>query len=337
MKRKIISFLLTILLGAAVAWVVASLWLYPQHQSEDESSIPYQRIFEEFVQNELIPTDGIADLNEYRYNRYGDSGELQYARDRSGLVSVQIDDFDGDYVPELLAVMLVPKEENYDYSQVEVQLYRYDEATGQVVHAKRLTEEIPYLENGEEKKFRPLTVTGIEDDVRVFFAGDYLYLESIARGQESTATLTAFPKQDLAGAPAFVLRLEQKPGMPLCYYECRANEEATPLFAESEQKEVYMEEFIHGNESPVSEEGLAWLTSSIDVVKEKLESLGLSPVWTEYSSFVWVDGRLGCFTFADQETNALMSYSNHLEETEDAPNQPAVQTVSDGTNFHNSH
>ena len=336
MKRKIISFLLTILIGGTAAWVAAALWLQPHTSPEDETSIPYQRIFEEFVQNELIPADGIAELGEYRYNRYGDSGELQYARDRSGLVSAKIDDFDGDYIPELLTVMLVPKEENYDYSQVEVQLYRYDESSGQVVHAKRLTEEIPYLENGEEKNFRPLTVTGIEDSISVFFAGDYLYLQSIACESENTATLTAFAKDDLSGDPAFVLRLEQKPGLPLCYYEYHTGEEAVPLLAENNQKDVYLDEFMHGNESPVSEEGLVWLTSSIDTAKERLESLGLSAEWTEYPSFVWVDGRVGCFAVSSDETSIVMSYSNHLEETEDAPNQPAVQTVTDGTGFHNS-
>lgn len=330
-KRKLYVFLLCLFL-AVLIYLIVPVLRSPDTDS-DSLSLSYETIYSEYLRETLLPQYGKADAGVYEYNRYGDTGEIQKARDQSGIVSVKIEDYDGNLVPEMLVISLVPGEESFEYSQVEAELYGYDKKTEKVELLRRLTDAFRYMEGETQSEVRPLIVSGMEDEIRIFYKGDYFCMESTAAGEKSTRTITLFEKRKLIKDPGVMIRAEQKEGRPMAYTLYRPGESAEELSQKSGKESEYLEEFLGGNETPVSEEALLWLTSSIGGAEKALRDMGVSPRWEENPSFVWVDGRTGVYSVFDGSVRQLTTYINHLEEGAEGPNQPAVQTIRDGTAF----
>lgn len=332
-KRRRVLILVAVLLLVAL-WILLPVLKKPSGPVNDENvPISYETLYSEYVRETLLPQMGKAQAGDYEYNRYGDTGEIQKARDNSGIISAMVEDIDGNSVPEMLVVSLVPGEENFDYSQVEVDLYGYDKKTGKVERIRRLTDPFTYSKGEETTKVRPLTVSGMEDTVNVFFEGDYLCMESMAVGEKASQTITLFETKKIEKDPGVMLRAEQTEGRPLTYTLYRPENEPEDLFEKTGKESEYLEEFLAGNEKPVSEEALAWLTSSIGGAEEWLGEMGFTPQWREEEAFLWVDGRKGIFSVFHENVRLVSSYANRLTEEAQGPSQPAVQTVLDGTAF----
>ena len=332
-KNRRMLLLLCMLLAGALCILVPVLRKPSGPVNNENVPISYETLYSEYMREVLLPRDGKAEVGEYEYNRYGDTGEIQKARDKSGIISAKIEDFDGNAAPEMLVVSLVPGEENFDYSQIEIDLYGYDKKSGKVCLLRRLTEAFSCKEGDNPIKVRPITVTGMEDEVNLFFQGEYFCIECTAVGESRNKTVTLFEKEKLLKDPGVMICAEQKPGNPLTYYLYRPDSEVESLAEKDGKEEEYLLEFAAGNETPVSDEALYWLTSSIDGAKERFEKMGFIPSWQENAAFVWVDGRTGVFSVFDENAQLITSYTNHMEEAEDGPKAPAVQTLTDGTAF----
>ncbi len=322
----------TTLLGALVAmilWVMTPYLfhaIFPTPPSEETLPYSYEKTYMDFVKEELLIQYGKAEPGEYHFNRYGDSGEIQHARTRCGVVSVLVEDLWGDSIPELLTATLVPGE-NLAYSQLEVDVYEYDRITGKVIPIRRLTDDV----TAGEATLTPMSISGGEDKMAVFFRGDYLCLESMTSAQSASHTLTLYHKDRIKEGPEFILRAERRTGYPMGYYLYQG-EEYRSLFTESPEEEAYLEEFLNGNETPVSEEALAFLLSSVEGAEKFLKTV-LSPTWQEDENILWVDGRIGYFTLQTEDSRMIMTYENRLEGDGSEPLQPAVQTVTDYTEW----